>query len=197
MLPVQRRMVPMQRLVRIPEWDGVQYEPRESYDIYNDNAYNSEGWQGTDAAYMGANGGGLGLKQHKVAGAVKLAHHRKPAPKAKATGKVTKAEAAHRAAKKARNTVRKQASMKAHAQMLYRSADAHEAEYGREGPNILDESVLQSAVGTNGAVIGVDGVASQQPHAWVHSAEPFSFACDPSIYGCETGLTVPDEYAQD
>jgi len=82
-------------------------------------------------------------------------------------------------------------------QSLYRSDDAHEAEYGREGPNQLNDDVLPSAVGTGGPVIGVDGKPSNVDHAWQKKPEEFSFKCSDDIYGCAGGLTVDPVYAAD
>jgi len=85
----------------------------------------------------------------------------------------------------------------ARTQALFRSDDPHAAEYGLEGDNVLDDDVLPSAVGTGGPVIGVDGEPSNLDHAWEHYVEPMSFACNPDILGCENGLTVEPEYADD
>jgi len=82
-------------------------------------------------------------------------------------------------------------------QSLFRSDDAHEAEYGREGDNQLNDDVLPSAVGTGGPVIGVDGKPSNVDHAWAKHPEEFSFACSEDIDGCAGGLTVDPVYAAD
>mmetsp|Transcript_46460 Transcript_46460/g.123298 ORF Transcript_46460/g.123298 Transcript_46460/m.123298 type:complete len:305 (-) Transcript_46460:197-1111(-) len=86
---------------------------------------------------------------------------------------------------------------KSHLQSLFRSADAHEAEYGREGDNQLNDDVLPSAVGTGGPVIGVDGKPSNIDHTWAKHQEEFSFKCSEDIPGCAEGLTVDPEYAAD
>jgi hypothetical protein len=143
-------------------------------------------WVGTNAAFFGANGGGNGLarknKSHKGMMQKKQAHQLK--------GKL---QAQQKKALKAKKTFAKRAPF----MKLYRSDDPHEAEYGREGDNILDESVLPSDVGSGGPVIGVDGLPSNAAHSWVHVEEPFSFACNPDIWGCENGLEVAPEYAND
>jgi hypothetical protein len=82
-------------------------------------------------------------------------------------------------------------------QSLFRSDDAHEAEYGREGDNQLNDDVLPSAVGTGGPVIGVDGKPSNVDHTWQKHDEEFSFKCSDDIYGCAGGLTVDPVYAAD
>jgi hypothetical protein len=82
-------------------------------------------------------------------------------------------------------------------QSLFRSADAHEAEYGREGDNQLNDDVLPSAVGTGGPVIYVDGKPSNVDHAWAKHDEEFSFKCSDDILGFAGGLTVEPEYAAD
>ena len=138
-------------------------------------------WVGTNEAFFGANGGGYGLARGQKAG---LAH----ASKARGTSKASAA---------APSKDGKKAMMRAKMMSLYRSDDAHEAEYGREGAHILDDSVLPSAVGTGGPVIGVDGMPSNFDHAWVHHKEAFSFACNPDIVGCQNGLTVDPTYAWD
>jgi hypothetical protein len=132
-------------------------------------------WVGTNAAFMGANGGGYGLARGKKMG---LAH--------KATAKKAAPAASHQ-----------QTVMRAQMQTLFRSDDPHEAEYGREGEHQLDASVLPSDIGSGGPVMGVDGKPSNMAHAWVHVDEPFSFACNPDISGCEKGLTVDPLYAHD
>jgi len=115
---MQRRMAPMSRLVAQPDWqphpqfaqprqfersqyEGVKYAPRENYNIINDNAGVDNAGKGTNAAFLGSNGGGFGLKQ-RTAGAAKLARSAKVAPKAR---KVTKGAAANKAAAHARKTV--------------------------------------------------------------------------------------------
>ena len=146
-------------------------------------------WVGTNDVFFGANGGGYGFARGaKKAGLSKTAAARgakKAAPKAKATPKQMSA------------VQRKQHAMKAKMMSLYRSEDPHEAEYGREGYNQLDDTVLPSYVGSGGPVIGVDGLASNMEHEWVHHDEPMSFACNPDIYGCETGEEVDPLYAHD
>ena len=72
-----------------------------------------------------------------------------------------------------------------------------DAEYGLEGDNILNEDVLPSDVGSGGPVIGVDGLPGNVDHAWEHVEEPFSFACSEDILGCEGGLEVDPDYAND
>mmetsp|Transcript_16157 Transcript_16157/g.25078 ORF Transcript_16157/g.25078 Transcript_16157/m.25078 type:complete len:321 (+) Transcript_16157:3-965(+) len=141
-------------------------------------------WIGTNSAFFGANGGGYGLaqknKQQKGMLHKKQAHQLK----AKIQGQKAKVQA-------------KKVAKKAPFQKLFRSDDPHMAEYGFEGPNQLNDDVLPSAVGTGGPVIGVDGEPSNVDHAWVHYPEEFSFACNPDILGCDEGLTVEPEYAED
>ena len=100
---MQRRVAPMSRLVQFarPQYEGVQYAPREDYNIYDDNAGSDNAGQGTNAAFLGSNGGGF---KQRTAGASKLAHTAKVAPKAR---KVTKGAAANKAAAHARKTVLK------------------------------------------------------------------------------------------
>mmetsp|Transcript_87291 Transcript_87291/g.130987 ORF Transcript_87291/g.130987 Transcript_87291/m.130987 type:complete len:289 (-) Transcript_87291:142-1008(-) len=101
-------------------------------------------------------------------------------------------------ARKQKSKVQKQQRvMKAKTQSLFRSDDPHMAEYGFEGPNQLNDDVLPSAVGTGGPVIGVDGLPSNVDHTWVHYKDAFSYACNPDILGCETGLEVDPVYAWD
>eukprot|EP00282_Hemiselmis_andersenii_P016855 CAMPEP_0114141048 /NCGR_PEP_ID=MMETSP0043_2-20121206/17708_1 /TAXON_ID=464988 /ORGANISM="Hemiselmis andersenii, Strain CCMP644" /LENGTH=313 /DNA_ID=CAMNT_0001235179 /DNA_START=9 /DNA_END=950 /DNA_ORIENTATION=- len=144
------------------------------------HAHEDTRWIGTNAAFFGSNGGGTGLARgakkglaHKLGAKKASPHHKAAAP---AKGKV---------------------AVKAKTTSLFRSDNPHEAEYGREGDHILDESVLPSDIGSGGPVIGVDGLPSNGPHEWVHVDEPFSFACNPDIYGCEKGLTVDPLYAND
>jgi hypothetical protein len=144
------------------------------------HAHEDTRWVGTNAAFFGANGGGTGLARGTKKGMTQKHGARKASPQ-------------HRAAGAAKG----KAAMRAKTMALFRSDDPHEAEYGREGDHILDESVLPSDVGSGGPVIGVDGLPSNVDHTWVHHDEPFSFACNPDIWGCENGLTVDPMYAND
>lgn len=144
-------------------------------------------WVGTNEVFFGANGGGYGFARGaKKAGLGK-----------KAAARGTKKAAPSASHKKMSAVQKKQHAMRAQMTSLYRSDDPHEAEYGREGNNQLDESVLPSYVGSGGPVIGVDGMASNVEHSWIHRPEPFSFACNPDISGCENGLEVDPLYAND
>lgn len=128
-------------------------------------------WVGTNEAFFGAHQGGDSSFTHKQATAGKKGHFKK--------------------------VQTRKMKAPAGAQMLFRSDDPHLAEYGLEGDNILNEDVLPSEVGSNGPVIGVDGVPQQEAHEWVHIDEPFSFSCSPDILGCEEGLEVDPDYAND
>jgi len=131
-------------------------------------------WVGTNTAFFGAHQGGDSSFTHQPQ-AAKGGHGRfKNAQK----GKARKMKVAH-------------------TQQLFRSDDPHMAEYGLEGDNILNEDVLPSDVGSGGPVIGVDGLPGNVDHAWEHVEEPFSFACSEDILGCEGGLEVDPDYAND
>jgi len=131
-------------------------------------------WVGTDQVFFGSNGGGYGWARRADA---------KPLP-----GQALAAAAGPKPAPRAQKSL---------FQSLFRSDDAHLAEYGLEGPNQLNDDVLPSAVGTGGPVIGVDGLPSNVDHAWAKHDEEFSFKCSDDIYGCAGGLTVDPVYAHD
>jgi len=180
------------------------------------------GWVGTDQVFFGSNGGGYGWARR--AGAKPMVGQALTGVNADSLirdgysngGKVqsvpnlggtnfafNKADGYHfgwarkqqpKAAGAGAQAPRAQKSL---LQSLFRSDDAHEAEYGREGPNQLNDDVLPSAVGTGGPVIGVDGLPSNLDHTWAKHAEEFSFKCSDDIYGCAGGLTVDPEYAAD
>jgi len=130
-------------------------------------------WVGTNQAFFGAHQGGDSSFTHQPAQA-KRSHFKRAQQK---------------------NQPRKMKG--ARTQQLFRSDDPHLAEYGFEGDNQLNEDVLPSDIGSGGPVIGVDGEPSNVDHAWVHVEEPFSFSCSPDILGCEEGLEVDPDYAND
>jgi hypothetical protein len=131
-------------------------------------------WVGTNTAFFGAHQGGDSSFTHQ--------------PQA--------AKGGHGHFKKAQHGKGRKMKM-AHTQQLFRSDDPHLAEYGFEGDNQLNEDVLPSDIGSGGPVIGVDGEPSNVDHEWVHVEEPFSFSCNPDILGCEEGLEVDPDYAND
>jgi len=131
-------------------------------------------WVGTNTAFLGAHqGGDSSFTSH--------------GPKSAKNSRFVNAQKAKQP----------RAMKVANSQMLFRSDDANEAEYGREGDNVLNEDVLPSDIGSGGPVIGVDGLPGNVDHAWEHVEEPFSFECSPDILGCENGLTVDPDYAND
>ena len=136
-------------------------------------------WVGTNTAFMGAHQGGDSSFSPHQAKSFNPRHAKKSQ-----FSKAQRAKQPH-------------AMKVAQTQQLFRSDDPNEAEYGLEGDNVLNEDVLPSDVGSGGPVIGVDGLPSNVDHAWVHVDEPFSFACNPDILGCENGLEVDPEYAND
>lgn len=134
-------------------------------------------WVGTNTAFFGAHQGGDSSFTHQ--------------PQAQA------AKGGRGRFQRAQHGKSSRKMKMAHTQKLFRSDDPHLAEYGLEGDNILNEDVLPSDVGSGGPVIGVDGEPSNVDHEWVHVEEPFSFSCNPDILGCEEGLEVDPDYAND